>query len=401
MKSLLFITTHNLATNPRVVKEIELALHHNYNVTVVCCGFDNWSKANNEIIKQRLLPLVNYVEISATRSPFVPWLLSTCMYQAAALLLRCFPANSLLLSVNSNKRSWLILQYLKKIQHPIDLAIAHNPGSFYPAMRFAKTNKIPFGIDLEDYHPGETTQLSEAARFKTLNKNMLPLADYVSAASPLILEYSKADLSRPLQNELLLLNYFDKEEFLPPVHQETAVLSLVWFSQNISWGRGLEEIIPAIKNNPQFILHLYGHADVPFCAEWITGADNILLHPALPQEALHQQLSKYDVGLALEKPASNLNRDLCITNKILAYYQSGLYILASNTSAQDEFITAHPEHGMLGELTTAQLLQALQQLSATRDAIRQHAAQRYQKAAAQHWEKASLPLLNTWKQLLN
>ncbi|MBS1756688.1 MAG: hypothetical protein JSU03_05375, partial [Bacteroidetes bacterium] len=51
---ILFISTHNLATNPRLVKEIELALANGFSVEVVCFIFRNWSYAINEQMIERL-----------------------------------------------------------------------------------------------------------------------------------------------------------------------------------------------------------------------------------------------------------------------------------------------------------------------------------------------------------
>lgn len=281
------------------------------------------------------------------------------------------------------------------------MVVAHNPGSFYPAKKFAKRNKIPYGIDLEDYHPGETTDTIASDRFKKLNAAILPEAAYVSAASPLIMDYSKAHIKAPFKKGFLLLNYFSQREFRQPSPLPGEKLQLVWFSQNISWGRGLEEMIPVVKNNDACVLHLYGNADSSFCDEWIKGIPNIVLHEALPQQELHKELYLYDIGLALEKPASNLNRDLCITNKILAYYQAGLYILASSTSAQDDFIKSNPAAGKICILDTASLSIALQGLIATQQSIRSSAINRFATAGQQNWERESEKLLNNWKQVLS
>ena len=77
MKHILFISTHNLATNPRLVKEIELALKNEIKVTALICSFNNWSIQLNEIIKQRLIPFVNIIEVDASRKSFIKWIYIT------------------------------------------------------------------------------------------------------------------------------------------------------------------------------------------------------------------------------------------------------------------------------------------------------------------------------------
>ncbi len=47
--------------------------------------------------------------------------------------------------------------------------------------------------------------------------------------------------------------------------------------------------------------------------------------------------SEYDVGLALEQPASR-NRDLCLTNKIFSYLIAGNAVAATSTSAQEAIV---------------------------------------------------------------
>jgi glycosyltransferase involved in cell wall biosynthesis len=387
-----------LATNPRLVKEIELALQMDISVYVLCSEFDNWSKPLNDKIKKLLISKISYDGIPGNRKPFGRWLLSSLLFSISNRVLLFFPGNKLFLSVRSNKRSWLLLKELKRTKGKFDLVVAHNPGSFYPAMRFAKKNKIPFGIDLEDYHPGESNNKKLSTLSKRLNKAILPEAGYITAASPLILEYSEADLSVPLKNKEVLLNYFPSAEFCRLSKTNTDKLKLVWFSQNISFGRGLEQLIPAIKNNPGIELNLFGNCNESIRDQWLSGADNVYLHSSLPQSELHWQLANYDVGLALEENNNNLNRNLCLTNKIIAYYQSGLYILASNTKAQKRFIVEHAEHGIITSLETEDLKQTIQQLIDRKQSLRASAIERYENAKKYGWENESAKLVEIWKE---
>ena len=109
-------------------------------------------------------------------------------------------------------------------------------------------------------------------------------------------------------------------------------LRLVWFSQNISAGRGLEYILPPLKKFVGTIeLHLFGNLDGAFYEAHLKPMKNVFIHEPLPQKKLHNNLSNYDVGLALEI-ATDRNRDICLTNKLLAYFQAGLFVFASDTA---------------------------------------------------------------------
>ncbi len=289
-----------------------------------------------------------------------------------------------------------MLQELKKVNEKFDLVIAHNPGSFYPALAFAQKNKIPFGIDLEDYHPGETNDKKAIQQSKNLNKAVLPKANYITVASPLILEYSESDLEKSLINKHVIFNYFPSAQFIIPQTQNSEKLKLVWFSQNISYNRGLEQLIPAIKENDKIELHLFGNCDESFRKEWLSGLPGIEFHGPLPQSELHGQLSRFDIGLAVE-PAKDLNNELAVSNKILAYFQSGLYILASDTRAQQRFINEHPEHGMITSLDFENLHQSIQKLVDQKQFLRECSEERFKNARSYNWENESKKLLKIWE----
>jgi len=399
-KKILFISTHNLASNPRLVKEIELALHNGLEASVLCCEFDNWSKELNEQIKGRLLPQIKYYPVEGNRNPFIPWAVSSVFHFSAKKLLLLFPTNTFLLSLRSNKRSWLLLKQLKGIKETINLVVAHNPGAFYPAIVFAKKNKISFGIDLEDYHPGESNDVKTSTQYKTLQNKILSEAQYVSAASPLILEYAQRDCKKEFRNKTVVLNYFPAHEFIRPASKEGEKLKLVWFSQLISFNRGLEQVVPLIKDNTILELHLFGNCDEAFKTKYLAGIGNVFIHSPLPQQMLHQRLSSFDVGLAIE-PGKDLNNELAISNKMLAYFQAGLYILASDTKAQKQFIEMHPGSGRITTLDKKGFAADVNELVQQKKSIREKAAARFERANDFCWEEESKKLMNSWNEIIH
>ena len=175
---------------------------------------------------------------------------------------------------------------------------------------------------------------------------------------------------------------------------------MIWFSQNISINRGLEEVIPCIKNNPGIDLHLYGNCDEHFKNKWLLNTSNIFIHASLPQSELHKHLSTFDIGLAIE-PGKDINNELAISNKMLAYFQSGLYIMASNTKAQIKFIEEHPESGILTTLDKNVLDNTFQKLIEEKNILRSSATRRFETADNYSWEIESEKLLQLWKQILN
>jgi hypothetical protein len=175
---------------------------------------------------------------------------------------------------------------------------------------------------------------------------------------------------------------------------------LIWFSQFISRGRGLEILLSEWKElEKDFELTLIGSVDQTFREAFGNGIQ--IMNP-LPQIKLHELIGKYDVGLALDLSSRDLNRDLALTNKILAYYQAGLYILATDTAAQKEFLQKHPASGMLfSQNDRGSFLTSLQRIRESITEIRSGSLKRYENASADSWENESRKLKTVWEASLN
>jgi hypothetical protein len=248
MKSLLFLTSNNLATNPRLVKELELA-RQSYKCTVLYFNLSNWSDALDAEIRTSMPDVVFKILPTGKEALFI-WLFTSSIERLARLFYPTYKGSLRLNAFAHSKRSLLLWLALKK--HPLkhDLVIAHNIASLFPAYSFARTNNIPYAFDLEDYHPGEaigTDIVNEIFRRKYLMAKLLSKAAYVSYASPLI---GKAFLDL-LDNSFngrhyLVNNSFSAKDFEGFRESVSGKLSLVWFSQNITFGRGLELVIPVL-----------------------------------------------------------------------------------------------------------------------------------------------------------
>lgn len=392
MKKILFITTHNLAANPRLVKEIQLAVDNGFSVEVVCFVFRNWSFDANKILIEQFSSLgVQFHCIEAGREAKLNWLRSAIKEKYNRFIAGVFNLKGAGLSVAVSRRSILLQKAIQKIKSA-DLVIGHNPGALYPTFYASKKFNCKAGFDVEDYHPGEGNNPFLQKLTKQLMQELLPKMDYVSFASPLIKEEVKKDLGTEGKNWFTLLNYFPSMEFVAPAPIE-GPLKLVWFSQNISFNRGLEQLIPVLKNNEQVELHLFGNCDEEFKIQWFLEINNIVLHSSLPQAQLHKQLANFDIGLALE-PGKDLNNELAISNKMLAYFQAGLYILASNTKAQSRFMNEYTGHGNVTTLQPGELQIVIQKLVESKQQIRAMANHRFSNAQQFNWEAESPKLIN-------
>jgi glycosyltransferase involved in cell wall biosynthesis len=64
----------------------------------------------------------------------------------------------------------------------------------------------------------------------------------------------------------------------------------------------------------------------------------------VPEGEIFRLASTCDIGMASET-GTPYNRDICLTNKIFTYIQSGLFVIASDTTAQKEYISNNPSVG--------------------------------------------------------
>lgn len=441
---ILFLSSSNLPTNPRLLKEIDLQGKRG-KLTVVLFRLGNWSDAQNQKLMDERAH-IRFITLDATRSRFFIWLMWALAEKTGRFLSRLFPNSIFWASLGLSRRSIMMRRILSGIEKP-SLIIAHTLGALYPATYWAGRWEIPFAYDAEDYDPG--IHVPQAGKnyissCETVLKNCLPRAAYITSASPLIGQYT-LNLIGGHPNHRVILNSFPQKEFIKPSNNQklnspdapsSSPLKLIWFSQRISFGRGLEPLLDAIKHivnasisqehtvtQTLFELTLIGDMDAkfnkdivqPFLSDVLRPIDvgetmsfqsfgdsyrsieriRVELKPPMPQHLLHQELSRHDVGLALEV-GKDLNNKLAVSNKIIAYAQSGLYILATDTPAQQQFMESHPWAGIVCAQDVEGIVVALRSLQARATAVQSGSDARFKQGDALSWEKESHKLLELW-----
>jgi glycosyltransferase involved in cell wall biosynthesis len=290
-----------------------------------------------------------------------------------------------------------------RCKEKFDLIIAHSYSSLYPAYKLAKKHHIPFAFDIEDYHPGETCSPKEKKRREFLMRKMLPNAAYITYASPLIGKYS-FDLLKGIEipPHILINNCFLQNEF-DFKQTNSDKIQLVWFSQNIAEGRGLELVVPVLYQFKELVqLNLVGNLYPQFYNDFLAQyADILKITEPMPQAGLNKYICSFDIGLAIEQKASDFNRDICLTNKIFAYAQAGLYILATNTSAQKLFMEEHAGLGVVSGQSSGEMEITISNLIANIEIIRKEKQARYEYAKKLSWESESQKLAEIWAKILN
>ncbi|NTS43788.1 hypothetical protein HRG84_23100 [Flavisolibacter sp. BT320] len=345
-KSILFITTNSLATNPRLVKELWACLNAGHQATVISFSFQNWSGPLDEKIRGKLAGHANLILLSGDRTDKWQWMASTAMNVTARYLSKVFPSNLYLATISFSKRSWLLLNKLKMVHGSYDLVIAHNPGAFVPAHYFAKRHKVPLGIDLEDYHPGESSIPEEVRRSEYVLESVCQQAAILTASSQRILCEAKKWLDGKPVTTTVIRNVFSRHH--QPAFKDLAVepLKLIWFSQTVGLNRGIQDAILAMNRVTSGFMELtiagYCQSGVrEQLSQLLTkGKHRLRFLDPLPEADLIETCSRHHIGLALE-PGFSLNNELALSNKLFAYLLAGNAVVASETKAQKEFMQAY------------------------------------------------------------
>lgn len=421
-KHILFITTANLATNPRLYKEACLAVDNGFAITIIQFVLGNWSDEKSTDLLAHLKKRNNNTEVhihavDATRKSKIRWLYFGLLEKASRLLYPLFKNKLGLAAYACSKRTAQIIISFHIKKDKYHLICAHNLGALYPAAYFSNKTNVPFFFDVEDYHPEEYINedaLNQKERRIFLMQQLIPKAAFYTSASPLIGEYTEKLVGHK-EKHRVILNAFPKEEFnyaidLPKNEDE---LNFVWFSQNISLGRGLEQFFdgliywltknPSAKISVTLIGNMY-----PQFQEYINVKikthelkTHILIHhiPPVAQKELHQKLAEFDIGIASEQVNSDFNREICLTNKILAYAQAGLFILATDTKAQVAFLKSYDGIGVYNSPNENGFVESLDYIWTNRELIRNKKKNRLNLTEELSWDNESKKLVELWNQV--
>lgn len=331
--------------------------------------------------------------------PLFSWLIFSLKESIYRKLSRVILLKSNQLSQAVSKRSDMLIKALKEIDYA-DLVIGHNPGAMYPSLVAANKFNCPVGFDVEDYHPGEGNDNNLRSLNLKLFESNIKKFSYISIASELIKNRLEEDLQIRSNNWFTVMNYFPSTEFIEPSNNYIERVKFVWFSQNINFGRGLESFLELFKDLYNCELHLYGNPDKEFTSQVLSKYKNIIIHNTVSHAKLHYELSNYDIGLALDI-AIDKNRDIAITNKLLAYLQAGLYVISSDTSAHKYILSKYDLNGVCMSSSIINNSTILKEIINNIKQIRNDKLTRYNLFKKYCWETEQVGLKNKWAYLLS
>ncbi len=224
---------------------------------------------------------------------------------------------------------------------PTDLVYAGTVGGLGVGWLAATRLRAPCALDLEDLYaddaaPDPAGELDDRL-IRRLERHVLPRARFLTAGSAGIAEEYHRRSGCPV---IPLHNVLPRPSEPTPLAAGAGPRRLLWFSQTIGPGRGIEDVVRALGllGRPA-TLTLQGHARGPYLEQvrGLAGAVAPRLEvrhaPPVSPERLLEQVRTHEIGLALE-PRSSANKDLCLSNKALTYVTAGLAVVLSDTTGQ-------------------------------------------------------------------
>lgn len=409
-KRILFLLQGNISLVPRAEKAIEALLTQGCKIQLVMVNrHPKWKQLDIPILNKLK---VEYTYLSIRREEGLwEWLTTSILHKFSIAASYIFRKNEHIRSFASSKLHVLYWWNKNKISKlfQADVVAGYN-AMLYAAWLISSRMTIPFIFDMEDYHPVETIYHSDRQmeiRRRTENcVHLLPKAQFVSFASSMIQMQTVSLLQSrncSMKSCFTINNTFKTSDFNFEPSPERKV-QFVWFSQTVSYGRGLELILPFFTQfKDEVELTIIGNMDERFCQDYfLDNQGNIRVLPAMQQAELHREIGKYDIGLATEIFTDRTdNRALCLTNKIFTYLLSGLFIFATNTPAQKDFIDSHTAHGIIVTPDAQSLESGFKYIIDNISEIRAEKAKRFSDAKKFSWETEQELYLNRFKAVLS
>lgn len=269
----------------------------------------------------------------------------------------------------------------------------------------------PWGVDVEDWHSENepSTPATDATRqwMARIEREALSTARHVTTTSDALAVGLASAYGVP------------KPAVVPNASPEPALVApppptpprLLWVSQTVGRGRGLEPLFDALRTlDLPWRLTLMGHADDATRA-WVSEAlgpmaSRVDWQAFVRPWALDPIIAAHHIALALEIPASR-NKDLTASNKLFHGMQHGLRVVATDTAGQREMLQhvagadAPVPPGDVGALRLA-IAAAVRAIGQEADPLAARVARRAAAAAAfpwsdvaQRWVDASVRLIGS------
>lgn len=343
MARICIISNQHLSKNPRVWKEALTLSTLGFEVVILTIWTsDENLKKDYELIQNHKIEYTGVIDLIPNGKDVAKKILLKIRRRLSILIKRYFNIDSVwILGVSP------IFFLNAALLVNADVYIAHVEYGFYIGQLLIKANK-KVGFDFEDWYSRDYL-IKERPVVLLQKLELFALHNGIYCTCP---SYSMAlslkNFYKVESKIVVIYNGFSVTENKTILNKYNTKCNLIWFSQTIGEGRGLETLIKSLELlNTPIILNLIGDCSAEYCTKLnaifpFHKNHQLFLHGTVLHSELLVLLMQNDIGLALENNFPD-NKDKTVSNKILQYVQAGIKTLATNTQGQIEVAGYFPD----------------------------------------------------------
>ncbi|MES2431359.1 MAG: glycosyltransferase [Bacteroidota bacterium] len=338
------ISDLHLSSNPRVWKEAKILSANGYDVTILTVFTDGERKKKDlKILEGYPIKYVGGINLIKEEVSVFKRFSYRTMAKFSKLVKQFLKMDT----------PWILgfspSEMLEKAAaENADLYIAHTEYGMYIGNKLIERNK-KVGYDFEDWYSHDyIVPFRPVSLLKRIEKFALETGAFCFCPSIAMAKGIQQQTGCNNKIDVIYNGFSINEKNLKTADVVKKSNSLIWFSQTIGAGRGIETMIEALQFLDEKIeFHLLGNIDDDYKNSLIDlfsdkNGNQLIFHPTVNHNELLGFLSQFSIGLALEQNYPE-SRDTTITNKILQYVQAGIKVLATDTKGQLEVATYFPE----------------------------------------------------------
>lgn len=343
MRKICLISDLHLSSNPRVWKEANTLAAAGYEVVILTMWFSSEKRDKDLLlIKEKNISYKASLNLIPGEIYFLKRFIIRLRSRFAREMKRWLDIDS----------TWCLgyaPQIMTKaaLNEQADLYIAHTEFGIVIGKELTRKGaKVAY--DIEDWYSHDyLVPERPVVLLKSLEKFALEHGVYCSCPSASMGKVLEKNYPSGKQVQVLY-NGFSERENINENQIKQSGHSLVWFSQTIGPGRGLETILMAIDYlQTKVVLHLIGECAAGYEGELekifpFEKGHQLIFHPPVKHHELVGILAQHSVGLAIENKFPE-SRNKTVTNKILQYLQAGIKVLATDTEGQQEVAGYFPD----------------------------------------------------------
>lgn len=348
MARIALVTSGHFCTNPRVWREADVLSRAGHAVTVIGVAYD---QAQNDLDRRMLSARTWRYEAAANLTgDTLASLIALALYRLRSRIGKEVLTRGIR---DANALGYAVKRLLSTARrHRADLTIVHlEPALWVGAQLLREGFRV--GVDLEDWYsendkqPGKA-EVQRRAFLRLLEGAVLRNAAHSTTTSRAMAAAACAEYGCKAPG--VIYNSIFVRPFRPG--SEDKLVSLIWFSQTLGAGRGIEDLclaLPLLQGDWRIEIRAKATSAATAWLRSLIPTElwhRMKLEPTVPPDELSATVARHDIGLALEVPDCR-NKDLTASNKLFEYLQSGLSVVASDTAGQREILRLVPDAGEL------------------------------------------------------